>query len=436
MRGFGTILQRVAVERAQRPISRPASSQPHNARNANWTLEARLADYRDTYGYIPTWVLCGFLSLSGAWRASKMLTDLLGGTPFQEYRAMPDKSTVRVPTRPLLDYPEGEGPNKSRMNTHSSLGLDLMWRGSAICLVASRDSLGYPNACLAVPVDRVGVGWLDPTGYIPYGAKVYQVGNLIFDEVDVIHFMGMHEPGALRGLGILETQRPGLTLAREQMDQALSVITQSGVPTGYLTTDDVDTTPAQLKAAKEDWLTSQRRRTIAALGPTVRFEAVAWNPQEGQMIEARQFSLTEQENMLELPHGWLGGSTSPKQYSNLEAEIRDLQRTSWLAGAYARFEETYSSHMPHGRFAKANLDAALRGDTRTRYEAHALAIGPNGWAVRDEVRAIEDLEPLGGEDGNGAAWKTKAAKPVKPAPIQATATVGDATKAIDGSATE
>jgi len=64
VRGFGSVLRSVAVERAARPISRPVSSRPHNARNANWTLDAQLAAFQATYGYIPTSVLCGFLSLS------------------------------------------------------------------------------------------------------------------------------------------------------------------------------------------------------------------------------------------------------------------------------------------------------------------------------------------------------------------------------------
>lgn len=394
-------------------------------------METFLSDWRARWGYVPTHVLCGYLSIPGAWRASKMLTDLLGGTPFDEYRRLPDKSSQRVdPPRPLLSAPAGTRPGTTRMNTHASLGLDLLWRGDAIGIVAARDQLGYPTAYLPVPVDRVGVGWLDPHTYLPGGAKVYQIGNLIFADYDIIHFMGMSEPSALTGLGILETQQPGLQLVREQLEQAYSVVSASGVPTGYLTTDDQDTTPAQLKAAKESWMINQRRRTVAALGPTIKFEPVAWNPQEGQMIEARQYSLTEVENMFELPHGWLGGATSAKQYSNLETEIRDLQRTSWLAGAYPRFEETYSSFMPGGRWTKANLDAALRGDTINRYRAHAIALGPNGWLERDEVREIEDLDPLGGDEGSGAGWKKSAAAAA--VPIKATATVGDAPPAIEG----
>jgi hypothetical protein len=42
---------------------------------------------------------------------------------------------------------------------------------------------------------------------------------------------------------------------------------------------------------------------------------------------------------------------------------------------------------------KANLDAVLRADTKTRYEAHAIGIG-SGFLLHDEARDYEDLPPL------------------------------------------
>lgn len=44
-------------------------------------------------------------------------------------------------------------------------------------------------------------------------------------------------------------------------------------------------------------------------------------------------------------------------------------------------------------FAKHNLDGLLRGDTKTRYEAYAIAVSL-GWITRSEVRAKEDMDPL------------------------------------------
>lgn len=49
--------------------------------------------------------------------------------------------------------------------------------------------------------------------------------------------------------------------------------------------------------------------------------------------------------------------------------------------------------LPRGQSARFNLNAVLRPDTKTRYEAHALAI-QTGFLTIDEVRDIEGLPPL------------------------------------------
>ena len=53
-----------------------------------------------------------------------------------------------------------------------------------------------------------------------------------------------------------------------------------------------------------------------------------------------------------------------------------------------------------GYFAKFNLNALQRGAFKDRFEGYAKALGSGGspaWMTQDEVRALEDLNPMGGE---------------------------------------
>jgi hypothetical protein len=45
-----------------------------------------------------------------------------------------------------------------------------------------------------------------------------------------------------------------------------------------------------------------------------------------------------------------------------------------------------------------NLDALMRGDMKTRFEAYTSATGGAPWMVRNEVRAKENMEPIKGGD--------------------------------------
>jgi phage portal protein BeeE len=58
-----------------------------------------------------------------------------------------------------------------------------------------------------------------------------------------------------------------------------------------------------------------------------------------------------------------------------------------------RFEQAFSDLLPRGQVAKFNVDAFLRADTLTRYQAHAIAL-QSGFLTLDEVRALEDRNPI------------------------------------------
>jgi hypothetical protein len=83
-------------------------------------------------------------------------------------------------------------------------------------------------------------------------------------------------------------------------------------------------------------------------------------------------------------------------YANSETESIDLLKFS-LSGHLARFEQTLSAQFPRGTQVKANLDAMLRSDTLSRYQAHQVGIDA-GFLLRSEARSIEDLPPVKGID--------------------------------------
>lgn len=384
-------------------LSRPVATRRSHLRTAGTTIETILTDFRARYGLTP-WQAStyqGFMSVPGAWRASVMLSDLFSQMPFHSYRVNPaTNSKVRTPRNaPILESPAGSWEDPTVV--FASWGLDYLWSGNMVGVYTSRSPVsGLPLAILPVPVAEVGVRQiLVDDGYGGRtGRKEYDVGGIVFDQKDIFHVKGPCAPGALRGLGVLETQLGALTLARDLQNQASS-ITLNGVPTGILQSTNPEEEPGELALAKAAWIESQQTRTIAALGPNLEFKPLAWNPEEMQLIEARKFSLTELELMFGLPVGWLGGATPSKTYSNVEQDAVNLVKFSALAGMTARTESVFTINtLPRGQSAKANLDAVLRSDTMNRYKAHQLALGNAPWQAVNEVRRTEDLEPIPGGD--------------------------------------
>lgn len=331
------------------------------------------------------------MSIPGAWRAAVMLSDLIGALPWHAFRVRAGRPVEQlVPTPPLLEQPN---PPDTRMTSFSSLALDLIWHGNAVAVIAARNSQGVATAAVPVPAESVGVRLVTHPAMssLPVGQLEYRIGTLSFGASEVIHIKGPTAPGSLRGLGVLEAHIDTLTLAREQNKQARA-ISQHGVPTGVLKSENPDLTAGEAQQLKSQWLAAQQNRSVAVLNASTSFEPLAWNPEEMQMVAARQFTLTELELIFGLPVGWLGGNTNSRTYSNIEQDVVNLLKFS-LGGHLARFEQALSLQLPHGTVVKANLDALLRPDTLTRYQAHAVALDKQFLTV-DEVRELENRPPL------------------------------------------
>lgn len=333
------------------------------------------------------------MTIPGAWRAAILLSDLLGQVPWNGYRQPVAQPEILIqPRPPLLEQPN---PPDTRMTTFSSWGLDLIWHGNAVGVVAARSPLGWPTAVLPVSAMHVGVRRVTPfmDSPLPVGALEYSVGSMTLGAQDVIHIKGPCEPGAVRGMGVLEFQLGTLSLAAEQQRQARQLSTH-GVPTGILKSDNPDLEEAEALELKAQWLRSQATRSIAVLNASTSFTPLSWNPEELELVEARKFSLNELELVFGLPVGWLGGMNSARQYSNIEQDAVNLLKFS-LGGHLARFEQTLSLAFPRGTVARANMDAVLRADTLTRYQAHRIALGnEEPFLSVDEVREMEHRPPL------------------------------------------
>jgi len=350
----------------------------------------------------------GMLGLPAAWRATQLLTDVIGSMPYQAFTEQPGGTQMpRTPTPPLLSNPS-TGPN-SRVVVYSSIALDAIWHGNGIGIVWTRDEFGEPDIVVPVPAEYVFVKYKDEYDNIPLfrnGEIVYLIGDKAYRPEDIIHWKGLCRPNALRGMGVLEQHLRTLGLDAELRKQAGSS-SGAGVPTGVLETLNPDLESADLLAIRDGWMAAQSSRKVAVLGPGVKYQALAWNPTEAQLLEARKFSHVEIALIFGVDPEWLGAAQSSRTYQNIEQAGIELVRRSSLAGHLARWEAELSRHLRPGSIAKANLDSVQRADTKSRYEAHAIGI-TSGFLTDDEVRAkFENLPPLTPEQRE----QIKASKP-------------------------
>lgn len=365
------------------------------------------------YGTAPDWPASAYrngMSIPGAWRGSLILSELLGAAPWQAFRkATGDDPAPRLidPSPSLLQQPS---PPETAVDSWGAAALDYIWNGNAIGVWASRDRAGWPTSVVMVPAESVMVRRVDERNYpLPMGAIEYLIGSLSFTPDEILHIKGPHEPGGLRGWGVLEAHMNTIGAAQQLGADAHTI---HGVPTGVLKSENPDLTPKEARKMKAAWLESQRTRTVAVLNASTSFEALAWNPRDAQLIEARKFSLSEWELIFGLPVGWLGGQTSSRQYSNIEQDAINLIKFT-LNGHLTRFKQSLTQAFPRGVFVEPDLDALLASDTMNRYTAYAVATGGKPWLLPSEVRARERLAAVEGIDDTATA-PAAPAEPGKP----------------------
>jgi HK97 family phage portal protein len=351
----------------------------------------------------PTTLFRGGLSLPGAWRATLKISDAIGSVPWHLWREDENGKPIEKLPRPLLL--QQPAPPDERMTTFSSWGMDLVWHGNAIGVWAAWEN-GIPTAVLPIPAEQVGVrriGWEAMSG-LPTGAIKYQIAGMEFDPWQIMHVKGPCRPSDVRGFGVLEAHLSGLTgkyagtldLAKDLQQQAQSV-SQHGVPTGYLKSDNPDLNQTEADDLKAKWLAGQAdARTVAVLNATTSFEPLAWNPDEMQLVEARKMSLLEQALVFGMQPSDLGVETSNRTYRNDNAE--DVKFVKWgLRGHISRFQAALSAVFPPGQCVIADLDDYTLPDPLERAQAAQVRL-QSKQTTQNEERALEGRAPVDGGD--------------------------------------
>jgi len=326
------------------------------------------------------------MSIPGVWRGVTLISDAIGQLPLHAYR----KNGQYVNPQPLLL--ERPVPTETRMETLSAMVSALLVHGNYIAILGAPGANGYPDQFYPVNPARVSVIRRD--GEIYYKIYDHEHNPVEYRSDEILHIKGFSQPGDLVGYGILAAQRQSLGGAIAVQTYAQRYFNGGAVPNVVIESTDPDLSQEKAEQLKFQWMQHYGGINHAppVLNETTKIKEISHNARDSQLIEARTFSLTEIANILGLPGYYLGAPNSSRTYSNVSEENLQLVRWS-LMPWIARIEQKLTDYLPRGQYVKFNLDALLRPDTKSRYEAHKIAL-ESGFLTVDEVREIEDLDPM------------------------------------------
>ena len=131
-----------------------------------------------------------------------------------------------------------------------------------------------------------------------------------------------------------------------------------------------------------------------------KWKTVTISPEAAQMLETRTFALQDICRIFMVPPH-LMGDLSRSTFSNIEHQDIEFVK-HYIRPTVKMFEHELDRKLffddERGKLEiKFNLDGLLRGDQTTRSEFYQKAV-LSGWMSRNEVREMENLNPIDGLD--------------------------------------
>lgn len=125
------------------------------------------------------------------------------------------------------------------------------------------------------------------------------------------------------------------------------------------------------------------------------------NARDSQLMELREFQLRDISNVLGIPPHRLGDTTRTS-HSSLEQENQsylDDALDGWLCNWEAETSDkllTEAEKDADSHVIEFMRQALVRADLTARAEYYAKSLAGNPWMTQDQVRSLENMDPMGG----------------------------------------
>lgn len=236
---------------------------------------------------------------------------------------------------------------------------------------------------------------LDPLLVLPWrdkqGRRRFAYKGKDYTPAEIAHGRLLRVPGLDLGLGPIQAAARSLRGNLDIQGYGSNWFRDSEIPEGLLTTDQ-PLTAAQAGEWKTQWKAARANtHDTAVLGNGLDYRPLMLKPAEAQWLEAQKFGTTSIARLMGMTPRQLLTQPDGNSLTYSNAAQDDVQFIKYTLMMYIReIELVLSDVLPRGQVCRANLEALLRTDTKTRFEAHKLGIDA-GWLRPEEVRDIEGL---------------------------------------------
>ena len=320
------------------------------------------------------------LGLSAWYSGVRYISETIAGLPCHTYK---DTSGTRAQRAdPMwMKRPDVETPWYSLIEF---MMMSLLHKGNSYNFKL-RNQTGQVIGLRKIHPDRVKPGQSSD------GTKVFQLDgreDLAFSTREILHIPGLSYDGVI-GLNPIQYGAETLgTIAASNESAARSFGAGSGI-------DAYVSVPQTLNQDQADKMKAVWNRQhqglknaheLAILGGGAEYKTIGLDPESAQLLESRQFGITEIARLLRLPPHKLYDLTHAT-YSNIEHQ-EIAATTDGIRPPVQRIEAWFEFDpdlMPPRNFIEFDLKGLARGDLQSEYEAYSAGIS-GGFIMPSEPR--------------------------------------------------
>ena len=336
-----------------------------------------------------------------------VLAQTIAALPLLVYRKLPNGGKERAPEHRL--YPilhDAPNPEMTSYEFRAALvGHVCLW-GNAYAEIELSDA--GVNALWPLRPDRMTPN-RDDANRLVYDYRLPDGTTKRFQFNQIMHWRGLSSNGIIGYSPIQQNaESVGVDLATRQYGARF--FGNDSRPGGILShpgklSDDA------AKKLKKRWEEAHRglsnSQRVAVLEEGVSWTTIGVPPEQAQFLETRKYGRAEIAALYRVPLHLIN-DLERATFSNIEHQSLEFVKYSlvpWLV----QMEQSYKRDLfalgdgKRTHFAEHLVDGMLRGDVASRFAAYQTA-RQNGWLNADEIRELENMNPIGGEEGTTYLW--------------------------------
>ena len=351
----------------------------------------------------------------------RILSETLAALPLQLYRYTPT-GKERVYMHPLYQILHDEpNPEMTSFVFRETLMSHLLIWGNAYAQII-RDRLGRVQGLYPLRPDKMTV-CRNENGEIYYiytkttdeNPAIKPYGQVALRKEEVLHIPGLGFDGLVGYSPIAMAKNAvGMTMACEEY--GASFFANGASPSGVLEHPGVLKDPAKVR---DSWNAvyqgSANAHKVAVLEEGMKYQSIGIPPEEAQFLETRKFQLNEIARLYRIPPHMIG-DLEKSSFNNIEQQSMEFVKYT-LDPWVIRWEQAMQKALllPEEKkqfFLKFNVNGLMRGDYESRMTGYSIG-RQNGWLSANDIREMEDLNPVPDEEGgnlylvNGSMTKLK-----------------------------